>query len=270
MLLVDSEIKKLGNSVIINGFNEKNIHSISYDIFVDKIITPQGESDHYILPSLETVYIKTKEEILVPDNLMIQVGQRNSLMRLGFQVDAPFYHPGHQTYMFIRVRNISANDIDISNGDPIGQLFFWTLSTKPEQTYSQQPNASFNNESKYRQFGNYKQEYEKKIHKIEKVSENLEETESRIYGNLLTMMGIFVSIFSLVVVNFNIVANSTPSLKTIYTVNGSLMLVITFMVGLIFSLLNFNKHNKNKNTLTMASIIYAIIFLIFSISLYFI
>ena len=41
-----------------------------------------------------------------------------------------------------------------------------------------------------------------KTQKIEKIKENLEDKEASIYANILTMMGIFVSVFSLITVNF--------------------------------------------------------------------
>ncbi|WP_281522188.1 dCTP deaminase [Dubosiella newyorkensis] len=269
MILVDKNIKELGSSVIIKGYREENVHAISYDVTLDKILTNEGELSTYTLPSQETVYIKTKEEILVPKDLMIQVGQRNSLMRLGLYVDAPNYQPGHQTYMFLRVQNISANPIELREGDRIAQLLFWELKEIPSCPYNKQKSASFNLEKEYVQFGNYQEEYQKRIHKIEKASESLETTESRIYGNILTLMGIFVSIFSLVMVNFSAFSKGSPDLKTIYTMNGSLLFIISFLICLIFILLNLKFLKNHIKTLGICLGIYCLLFFGFIISLFY-
>ncbi len=121
MILVDKNIKELGSSVIIKGYREENVHAISYDVTLDKILTNEGELSTYTLPSQETVYIKTKEEILVPKDLMIQVGQRNSLMRLGLYVDAPNYQQAikHICFcefkIFLRIRSNCVKEIGLLN-----------------------------------------------------------------------------------------------------------------------------------------------------------
>ena len=43
----------------------------------------------------------------MPLNVLGRVAEKNSRMRQGLQVDGPHYQPGHITYVFMRVRNIS-------------------------------------------------------------------------------------------------------------------------------------------------------------------
>lgn len=150
MYLVDSQIKQLGSKVITSHFDEARIGPVSYDVSVDYIIDHNREADHYLLPPHEFVFIATEEEIHVPDDMLISVGNKNSLLRLGLTVDGPKYFPGHETKMFLRVRNDAAYPIEITRGMVIAQLFYEQLAAVPERTYAQREDVSFQNETTYR------------------------------------------------------------------------------------------------------------------------
>ena len=53
----------------------------------------------------------------------------------------------------------------------------------------------------------YKDEYEKRMERIKDAGRDLDEKINHIYANILTLMGIFVSIFSLLMVNFTNITN---------------------------------------------------------------
>ena len=53
------------------------------------------------------------------------------------------YQPGHTTYAFLRVQNISADEITLKVGMHIAQIYFEELKERPEKTYAEQKNASF-------------------------------------------------------------------------------------------------------------------------------
>lgn len=55
---------------------------------------------------------------------------------------------------------------------PIAQLIFIKLSSKPDITYDQQGNASFNEEWKYKGLSKYKDYYEERTHKVEKAKKS--------------------------------------------------------------------------------------------------
>lgn len=245
MILVDKNIKQIAQS-IIDCYDEKNVTAVSYDLALDFIISEDGNCDTYELEPQETIFIKTIEKITMPDNLMGRIGEKNSLMRLGLSVTGPHYYPGHETYMYLRVQNISPNQITISKGDKIAQLFFEQLSDVPEIPYDRQENASFNQENKYRGVAGYKSEYDRKIRKLEKTSEILDEKENNIYVNIMTIMGIFVSIFSLIMVNFSNINDNfnEMSAKILITINVSLGVVIALFMGLILIFLNKAKNKK--------------------------
>ena len=65
-------------------------------------------------------------------------------------VSGPDYQPGHRTYAFLRVSNISKNIIVLSKGSKIAQIMFEQLSQKPDVPYNAQTGASFQNEVEYK------------------------------------------------------------------------------------------------------------------------
>lgn len=164
MILVDKNIKELvaSGSLIISGYQEKNLNGISYDVTLDIIVDENGgELKEYELQPGETVFVRSKEKISVPTDILVRVAEKNSRMRQGLQVDGPHYQPGHVTYVFMRVRNISTRVIKLSQDMKIAQLIFEELKEIPDVPYSAQENASFQNEKKYVGLGNYRAEYEK-------------------------------------------------------------------------------------------------------------
>jgi len=152
MILVDKEIKELvSNKNLITNFKKENLSSISYDVIIDKFIIDNKESNNqYLLPKNEFVYIKTKESLNMTHDLCSYVIEKNSLMRKGLKVDGPMYQPGHKTNIYLRVLNISKEDILLNENMKIAQLVFVKLKTLPENTYDKQVDAKYNNESVFR------------------------------------------------------------------------------------------------------------------------
>ena len=261
MILVDKDIKRLSKDLIVTGYKEENVNAVSYDLSIDQIVLEDGNKDCYCLDPNEVVFIKTNEEISMPRNLMGRIGEKNSRMRLGLFVSGPHYFPGHRTYMFLRVMNISSNQIEIKKGDKIAQIFFEELIQEPEADYSMQEGSSFNNESQYRGLGNYQSEYSKHITKIEKLNQDLDRKENSIYVNIMTFMGLFVSIFSLITLNFS---NYKVDLskESIIAMNLSLGLVICLFMGLILIFLNRAKSKKYLFTYVSLMIILILILLL--------
>lgn len=169
MILVDKEIKDLvsKNGLIVEGFDLSNLGSVSYDLEIDKIIAFADESSvehtNYDLSNGEYVIVKTKEKIQMPSNLLGKIEEKNSIIRMGLIVSGPCYQPGHETYIYLRVFNISKRKIRLEKGFKIAQIMFEELKAVPEVTYDQVVTASFNNEEEYRGFGKYEQEYRHKI-----------------------------------------------------------------------------------------------------------
>lgn len=245
MILTDHDIRSRANEIIVTGYKEDNVNPVSYDLTIGAIVLDTGEKQDYELQPGEMVFIKTAEEIHMPNSLLGRIGEKNSRMREGLWVSGPHYFPGHQTFMFLRVKNICANIIRLQAGQKIAQIFFEELKDIPERTYDQREDASFNNEKQYRGLGKYEEEYARQIRKAEDINENLDKTQGRIYANILTLMGLFVSIFSLITVNFSqINSGNVMDKNMLLTINLSLGFVISLFMGLILLFINRGQNKK--------------------------
>lgn len=267
MILVDKNIKKLvaEGTLIVKGYNENNVGAISYDLTIDKIIKPSNGAykifkvDEYTLNPNEFVIIRTKEKLKIPNNILGRIVEKNSLIRTGLVVSGPHYQPGHETYCFLKVYNTSYDKFIIKSNKKIAQIIFEELKEIPELSYNENINASFNNEIHYRGYGKYKKEYEKKIKKLKTIQNNIDNKESKIYENVLTFMGIFISIFSLISINFQEVIIRELPLRNLIIIDLSLGFIITLFMGLILIFIK----NKDKK---FFGIMFIIVFLLISIA----
>lgn len=262
MIIVDKQIKERVSQgqLIVENYKEENVGAVSYDITLDKVITEDGEKNTYELVPGEVVYVKSLEKIKIPENMMGRVTEKNSRMRQGLVVAAPCYQPGHTTYMFLRIQNVSADIITIRSGIQIAQIMFETLAETPDVPYNQNTTSSYNDETQYIRFGRYESEYKADMKKYQAVKEDLENKETKIYANILTLMGIFISMFSLVAINFGSLTQNNMSPKYMCVMNVSLSLVITVMLGIILIFLN---KAKNKKFLAAYCVLLAILVIAF-------
>lgn len=248
MLLVDKEIKKKisEKQLIISGYNADNVNGASYDLTIDGIYTDsiKNEKEYDIEPG-EVVFVRTLEKLSIPNDILGRIGEKNSRMRQGLKVDGPHYQPGHITYAYLRVQNISKNTVTLKKGAKIAQIFFEQLTQIPDMPYSVQENASFQNEVEFVGVGNYKAEYEKQTKKhVDEVKEDIENLSHRIYANVLTIMGVLVAIFSLLTINYHAFTNSSINLKYIVAMNLTLTLCIAVMFGIILIFINKARDTK--------------------------
>lgn len=264
MYLVDSEIKKMcnENALIIEGYCSDNVGAISYDMEIDHIISKfdtKNKSDApetYTLKPNETVFVKTKEKIKLPEDFIGYVSEKNSVMREGLVVDAPIYQPGHETYCFLRVHNISGCEIQLNKGKKIAQIMFSKLDRRPDEPYSRKADASFNEENQYVGFGRYEKEYKKEIKKISKISEDLESKIQVVYSNVLVLMGIIAAIFSMITLNFGAIKERID-LISVFSMNLTFTFIVSFLMGLI---LTFTNKGFRKKCVIPYWIIVALVF----------
>ena len=173
MILVDKDIKNRSSDIFCGGcYRESCVKAVSYDLHILGIVAQDELSDSYVLHPNEVIFVKMEEKIHMPNNLMGCIGEKNSRMRQGLWVSGPHYFPGHETYIYLRVQNLTADTIKIKKEDKIAQIFFEQLTEEPENAYSDQQNASFKEEDQYRGMGRYADEYEERIGKIHKASED--------------------------------------------------------------------------------------------------
>lgn len=161
MVLIDKQIKELVNEgkLLVTNYKPENLGGVSYDLTIDNIIAEDDIANEYVLKPKEFVIVKTNEELYIPDNMVGKIEEKNSLLRLGLFVSGPVYQPGHRTYSFLRVYNMSNSKIKLQKDFKIAQIFFEELLGVPEETYDKKANASFNNENKYVRYGKYEKQY---------------------------------------------------------------------------------------------------------------
>lgn len=245
MILTDIQIKELidNQQLIIEGVNLQNLHSVSYDLTIDGICIGEGSAttDSYMLRHGEYIYAKSQEKLSIPSNLLGRIAERNSVMRMGLFVSAPHYQPGHKTYVYFRIINLSYHDIEIKKGFPIAQIMFEQLTDNPYNKYGERETDVYQNEFNYTGLNKYKNEYDTYIKKAEKAKEELDATQSKIYTNILTFMGIFVSIFSFIIFNFGTLASGGYKIKDVLITNVSLGLIISVFLGLVLLVVNTTK-----------------------------
>ena len=157
MYLVDNEIVALINSGygIVEGYNKDSLGSISYDMHLDQAYQLTGEQKSieangtYVFNPLEPVIVKLKEKIKVPSDGIIKLEPRNYVIRMGLDIKAPVYQPGHETYCFIRAINMTDKVIKLPENFSLVQAFFGKLNFVPDKLYGTKPHDRYQNERKY-------------------------------------------------------------------------------------------------------------------------
>ena len=233
-------MKKIQTMDIIENPEPNNYGKISYDLRVEKIIVPKEnndkeEKDSFILAPGNTVFVSTIENINMPLDMIGIVTQRNSVIRRGLSIDAPIYHPGHHTKIFLRVTNISNDDINIQCDNNIASIMFAELSDKVEPY-----KGKFEDEFNYSGVGDFVKDIPKSVN-IDKKIENIENIEKTLYEKVITLLTVFVGIFSLINLNINFLANSTSLMK---------MLIYNMVsiggIGILVGFVSFIVNKKSK------------------------
>ncbi len=229
---------------IIQNADADNFGEVGYDVRIEKIIIVSGdelenkeECNKYDLPAGDTVFVSTMEDLKMPLDLVGIVVQRNSIIRQGLKVDAPVYQPGHHTKMFLRVTNISKNDIELKTSQSIASIMFEELSgdVKPYV-------GTYVNEFDYKGVGDFTKNIPKAV-KLNEKMESIENIEKRLYEKVVALLTVFVGIFSLFNLNIQFL-NSTADITKMLIYNlisiGGLGLLVSF-IGFII----YKKHKTN-------------------------
>lgn len=248
VILVDSQIRhkiEQHNMIDKKGFKPENLHGISYDIQIDKIIVPSDNEEkytnknRYVIKSGGTVYVKGDISLNMPNDCVGKIVERNSVMRMGLEVSGPCYQPGHKSNVFIRVHNISASDITLNRGQGIAQIMFESLDKEPDIPYSNDQSSSYNDEKNYIGVqGEWRGDWLEQIQKYNNKIEEIDNIESRIYGNIITIMGVFITMFSLLTFNFGAISDGSYGFDQILKIDLSLTLVLYILLGNISLIVN--------------------------------
>ena len=229
MILVDRQIAELvAKDNLIGNFDPDNLTNIGYDLRAKEFyIDKEAKTTITLLPN-ESAFIAASETIELPDNLLARVHLKNSRIRQGFSLDAPIYQPGHKTRVFFRLTNVSGNSITLYADESYATVVFEKLDEIPDNPYK----GAFSDEFDFRGMGDYKDIYRKQIREIEEKTEDVKTLESGIYTNVLTILSIFVALFSFVSTNISLAASSA-AVEQYVLYNVLLLGCISFLVALM-------------------------------------
>ena len=229
MFLKDDELK----SGIITGATDNNFGNISCDLLIKDVLAGSERLSEYELKPAESVFVSTAEIIDVPPNMFAQVVARNSAIRLGLEVSAPIYQPGHKTRIFFRVTNVSSGTVNLKRNTSVCSLMIYRLDNDSAKPYK----GVYIDEFDYRGVGDFHTVAVPEGGILEKKLKELEKLEHRLYGNVMLMLTIFVAIFSLVNLSTTTL-RSEFGLQEILSFNFLFLGVISTLVLLIAEIID--------------------------------
>lgn len=250
MILVDKEIKTFvengrkdgidNNQTAIIGGEEDNITNIGYDLRAEGFIVDNKIKSECCINPGETVFMKSFERILFDNKTCGRIYTKNSRIRMGLTAEAPLYQPGHSTNIFVRLTNISDKVIMLKSGEKYVILTFEQLSKEPKEPY----NGTFQNEEEYLKLAGYKAAYDEQTKAVDEKINDIKELERSIYTNVVTILTIFIAIFSIINVNVSLISDCADKF-TFLTLNLSILGAISFLSVLMDEILNRGREKKH-------------------------
>lgn len=261
MMMVDTDILQLvqNKSIYSNDIAEDEIRSavgaIGCDLHTLNYTNNEiVASDSCKLLPGESVFVACKEIVNLPENVAARIVLRNSRIRQGLMLDAPVYQPGHHTRVFYRITNISKCAIDITASDEFASIQFEKLEHPPAKPYD----GTFQGEMGYSDMGKYTSNYKQQMSRLDEKMDAIKHLERNIYGNIITLMSIFIALFSIININVDLAFAPTVERSRLLISNLVTIGSIAFLVSLIQ--LCFSR--KGKRGMWVAILILAIIMLV--------
>lgn len=245
--LMNGEVEDKTQTFIKNG-NEECVTPIGYDLRAEIFTRDEKKVETYELQPGESVFVQSKELINFDSVTVGKISLKNSRIRMGLTLDCPVHQPGHTTKIFFRLTNVSSSAISLRAGEKYAMLMFEQLDSSPEHPYS----GTFDNEFSFSGLGNYASEYSDQIKKIDKKIKDLESLEKNIYSNVLTILSVFVAIFTILNVNITFASQSASSVSFL-AFNLATIGAIAFLSLFLTSLLK--RDGKNPGVLWFLPVI---------------
>lgn len=227
----DSEIKLIHDAV------PENFRNLAYDLRVKEIQwieekKPQTADEHVLKPG-DSIFVSTMEDIKLPNDMIAQIIPRSSSVRMGLDIAAPVYQPGHHTRIFVRITNIADNEITIRQGMSVFSIMFYRLDKPVSHPYA----GAFADQFDFNGV--------KSIHSVQTAiataakseKDKIESTVRNIYATVLTLMSIFITVFSVIIMD----GKFLPEIRNGYGViffNATLVGTMAALIALVSVLLN--------------------------------
>ena len=144
----DTDLKELITSQkLINNGDEKQVYGACYElrfgtVYYDlteseKPIHLTGEQSAIIKPGHRVVLI-TREDINVPNDMLVRVVSKGSLFSIGLTPVATYADPGFSGHLGIVTQNVSDKYIELPVNEPIAKAEFSRLSSPATSLYKGQ------------------------------------------------------------------------------------------------------------------------------------
>ena len=248
MLLVDQEIQIFlrngtlpdqGQTAIYNGVPEC-VTNIGYDLRAKSFARAGHEEDSCELQPGESVFVTSEEIVKFDHHTVGKLALKNSRIRRGLTMDAPVYQPGHKTVVFFRLTNVSSNLVYLRKGEKYAMLMFEQLENAPEHPYQ----GAFRNEFSFQGLADYTSQYADQIKSLDGKINNLKSLEKSIYGNVVTILTIFIAIFTILNVNISL-AETAATAKAFLIYNLATLGAISFLGVLMEELIHREGQRKH-------------------------
>lgn len=250
MILVDKDIRTFlengsitdreGQTAIVGG-SPDNITNIGYDLTASGFIVGGALVEETELAPGQSVMVESEETVFFDTSTCGTVHIKNSRLRMGLSLESPVYQPGHETRIYFRLTNLSDSIVVLSRGNKYAVLVFEQLNDAPDKPYS----GTFQRESQYRNLAGYTSDYERETKLFEKKKIDLAHLEKSMYGNVITILSIFIAIFSIINVNFSMV-QAGSSLSQYLSFNLSLVGGIGFLAALMEEIIHRDNHPRHR------------------------
>lgn len=232
MTLVDRDIRALIQSHALINADADHVGAISYDLRTMYYAQGDGEyKEVFELAPLESVFVACEEIIHLRENMIGRVILRNSRIRAGLMLDAPVYQPGHHTRIFFRITNVSEQSMKLDKDSEFASIMFERLDHAPNQLYQ----GEFQKELDFRNLGSYHKKIKAELKDYEDKAQSLHNLEKSIYGNVITLMSVFIALFSLININIDLAYAETVEIGRMLVFNLTTVGSIAFLVALIRS-----------------------------------
>lgn len=236
MILPDNKIKEwISEGKLLINEDGSTIFSpivqnISYDLSTRKFYSKEQDSegtDGFKLRPLDSVFVASTEHINLPSDVAAEVKLKYSLMTDGLMLDAPFYQPGHHgSNVFFRLTNISNKDIQLSNDRKYAYMVFHQVSANVDTPYNGEFCNSQKSINEIREHS-YRGVYPDIMNNINSTRTKMNNAEKTIYGNVLVIITVFITLFSILSSFFNATrGNFIEQCSTTFLILGSIFALI--------------------------------------------
>jgi len=144
-LEIETEVKQ--GRLITADFEKKNLHQACYELRMGDVYYDLTEGDQPIpvqrgkkilIKPLHRVVLITKEELLIPTNMLARITSKGSLFSVGLSPVSTYADPGFSGQIGIVTQNISDKYIELPIGEPVAKVEFSRLAGEVGKPYQGQ------------------------------------------------------------------------------------------------------------------------------------